>query len=100
MPKLRITYPTAPLFANEYARNLESNEAFVRTPSPLDEGMMCVFELNVPHAGAPFIFQGTVVWSSVGRTLDDGEAVGMRFSLDLDVETRDRMQVLISKHGG
>lgn len=76
--RLKIAYKRVDAFVNEYSENLSRGGTFIKTPSPLELGRECMFELSIPNRDNPILLKGVVVWSSKGAThLEAGQEPGM-----------------------
>ena len=76
--RLKIAYKRVDAFVREYSENLSRGGTFIKTPSPLDLGRECIFELTIPNRSSPICLNGVVVWSSKGmKKLEDGQEPGM-----------------------
>lgn len=95
--RLKIAYKRIDAFVSEYSENLARGGTFIKTPSPLDLGRECIFELTIPQREQPILLKGTVVWSSKGAVqLEAGQETGMgiRYHFDETNSQRDLEQLL------
>ena len=88
--KLKLAYPRASSMVEEYRENLERGGCFIRTEKPLKEGRECRIEVRAPGLETPMVLEGTVSWSSAGRSsLEPGQQAGMEIAYHLDEVTRE-----------
>lgn len=95
--RLKIAYKRTDAFVNEYGENLSRGGTFIKTPSPLDLGRECVFELSIPNRDMPILLKGVVVWSSKGAVqLEAGQEAGMgiKYVFDESSSKRDLERIL------
>jgi uncharacterized protein (TIGR02266 family) len=97
--KLKIAYKRVDAFVSEYSENLSRGGTFIKTPSPLDLGRECLFELTLPNREAPIYLNGVVVWSSKGMAqLEVGQEPGMGIKYVFDDNTaRRKLEVLLDE---
>ena len=90
--RLKMNYRSDRAFVREYQRNMEQGSTFIKTPKPLKEGRVCLFEVRAPSLSEPLLLDGQVVWSSRKRELRSGEEQGMTVEYRMDGAQRRALQ--------
>lgn len=97
--RLKIAYKRTDAFVAEYSENLSRGGTFIKTPSPLELGRECIFELSIPDREAPIQLRGQVVWSSKGvKQLEAGQEPGMGIKYLFETpEVRRELETLLEQ---